>query len=113
VGYINAHGTSTEANDRIEATAIHRVFGDRRVPVSSCKSMIGHTLGAAGAIEAAATVLAVREGLLPPTINHEIPDPACDLDVVPNQARLSAIEAALSNAFGFGGQNVVLAFTRA
>jgi 3-oxoacyl-[acyl-carrier-protein] synthase II len=113
VGYINAHGTSTEANDRIEAVAIHRVFGDRRVPVSSCKSMIGHTLGAAGAIEAAATVLAVREGVLPPTINHEIPDPACDLDVVPNQARPAAIEAALSNAFGFGGQNVVLAFTRA
>lgn len=111
VGYINAHGTSTPANDRTESTAIARVFG-APPPVSSIKSMIGHTLGAAGAIEAAATALAVRHGVLPPTINYTTPDPDCPLDVVPNEARAVPLAAAISNSFGFGGQNGVLAFTR-
>jgi len=113
VGYINAHGTSTKANDRIETIAIKRAFGESagRIPVSSCKSMIGHTLGAAGAVEAAATVLALKEGVLPPTINYENPDPECDLDYIPNTAREKRVTAALSNAFGFGGQNCVLAFS--
>jgi 3-oxoacyl-[acyl-carrier-protein] synthase II len=113
IGYINAHGTSTKANDRIETIAIKRAFGDLapRVPVSSCKSMIGHTLGAAGAVEAAATVLALKEGVLPPTINYENPDPECDLDYIPNTAREKRVKAAISNAFGFGGQNCVLAFS--
>jgi len=112
IGYINAHGTSTRANDRIETIAIKQAFGDLayQVPVSSSKSMIGHTLGAAGAVEAAATVLTVKEGVLPPTINYTTPDPECDLDYIPNQARETRVKAALSNAFGFGGQNCVLAF---
>ena len=113
IGYVNAHGTSTKANDRIETIAIRRVFGDSPVPVSSTKSMIGHTLGAAGAIEAAATVLAVHHGVLPPTINHDTPDPDCDLDVVPNEAREVSISAAMTNAFGFGGQNGVLVICKA
>ena len=112
IGYINAHGTSTKVNDRIETIAIRRVFGDRSIPVSSNKSMIGHTLGAAGAIEAVATVLTVHYGILPPTINYEIKDPECDLDVVPNEAREVSISAAISNAFGFGGQNGVLVFAK-
>ena len=112
IGYINAHGTSTKVNDRIETIAIRRVFGDRSVPVSSNKSMIGHTLGAAGAIEAVATALTVHYGILPPTINYETKDPECDLDVVPNEAREESISAAISNAFGFGGQNVVLVFAK-
>lgn len=112
VGYINAHGTSTKVNDKIESIAIHNVFKDRNVPVSSNKSMIGHTLGAAGAIEAAATVLTVHHGILPPTINYETKDPECDLDVVPNEAREASINVAISNAFGFGGQNGVLVFTK-
>jgi len=112
VGYINAHGTSTQVNDRVETTAIRCVFGDRRVPVSSNKSMIGHTLGAAGAIEAAATVLSLHHGILPPTINYETPDPKCDLDIVPNEARDASIDVAASNAFGFGGQNAVLVFAK-
>ena len=112
IGYVNAHGTSTKVNDKIETIAIHRVFGDRRVPVSSNKSMIGHALSAAGAIEAAATVLTVRHGILPPTINYETKDPECDLDVVPNVAREAKINAAISNSFGFGGQNGVLVFTK-
>jgi 3-oxoacyl-[acyl-carrier-protein] synthase II len=112
VGYINAHGTSTRANDEIETKAIKRVFGDTayNIPISSSKSMIGHTLGAAGAVEAAATVLALKEGVLPPTINYEYADPECDLDYIPNQARETRAGAALSNSFGFGGQNCVLAF---
>ncbi len=110
IGYINAHGTSTKVNDKTEALAIRRVFGDRSIPVSSNKSMIGHTLGAAGAIEAAATVLSIYHGILPPTINYETKDPECDLDVIRNEAREVSIKAAVSNAFGFGGQNGVLVF---
>ncbi|OGL09828.1 MAG: beta-ketoacyl-[acyl-carrier-protein] synthase II [Candidatus Rokubacteria bacterium RIFCSPLOWO2_02_FULL_72_37] len=114
VGYINAHGTSTEYNDKFETLAIKRVFGDHayRLAVSSTKSMTGHLLGAAGGIEAIATVLALHHGLLPPTINYEVPDPACDLDYVPNQARKQDVEFALSNAFGFGGTNATLAFRK-
>ncbi|MFP4206223.1 MAG: beta-ketoacyl-ACP synthase II [Spirochaetaceae bacterium] len=113
VGYINAHGTSTPANDRTETLAIKRAFGRQayRIPVSSVKSMIGHTLGAAGAVEAVATVLALSEGVLPPTINYTTPDPDCDLDYVPNEAREVRVRAALSNSFGFGGQNSALLFT--
>jgi nodulation protein E len=112
VGYINAHGTATEANDRMEAAAIHAVFGSHAgaLPVSSTKSMHGHTLGAAGAIEAVATVLALRNGVLPPTANHSEADPECDLDVIPNQAREAKVEVALSQSFAFGGLNAVLAF---
>ncbi|HEY1203330.1 MAG TPA: beta-ketoacyl-[acyl-carrier-protein] synthase family protein [Bryobacteraceae bacterium] len=114
VGYINAHGTATPANDPTEAGAIRLVFGAHagRIPVSSTKSMHGHALGAAGAIEAVATVLALRNRLLPPTANFEEPDPQCDLDVVPNQARPAEPEWALSNSFAFGGLNAVLAFRR-
>lgn len=111
VRYINAHGTSTPANDRTETIAIRRVF-PAPPAVSSIKSMIGHTLGAAGAIEAAATALTIAHGIIPPTINYETPDPECDLDVVPNVARRVDVQAALSNSFGFGGQNGVLAFKR-
>src|SRR5881296_3079852 len=112
VGYVNAHGTSTPYNDKFETIAIKRVFGDhaRRLAVSSTKSMTGHLLGAAGGIEAIATVLALHHGVLPPTINYETPDPDCDLDYVPNQARKQNVEVALSNAFGFGGTNATLAF---
>src|SRR5262249_2932296 len=114
VGYINAHGTSTPYNDRFETLAIKRVFGDhaRSVAVSSTKSMTGHLLGAAGGIEAIATVLAIYHGILPPTINYETPDPECDLDYVPNHARPQDVEVALSNAFGFGGTNATLAFRK-
>lgn len=111
IGYINAHGTSTKVNDKTETLAIQKVFGDIKIPVSSIKSMIGHTLGAAGAIEAAATVLTIHHGILPPTINYEFKDPECDLDVIPNHARPVKIKAAISNSFGFGGQNGVLLFT--
>ena len=114
VGYINAHGTSTPYNDKFETLAIKRVFGEhaKRVPVSSTKSMTGHLLGAAGGIEAIATTLAIHHGVLPPTINYEKPDPECDLDYVPNQARKQDVEVALSNAFGFGGTNATLAFRK-
>ncbi len=114
IGYINAHGTSTMA-DAIETRAIKAVFGERayRIPVSSTKSMTGHLLGAAGGIEAVFSILALYHGILPPTINLETPDPACDLDYVPNKARPAAIEAALSNSFGFGGVNACLIFRRA
>ncbi len=114
VGYINAHGTSTPYNDKFETMAIKRVFGDhaQRLAVSSTKSMTGHLLGAAGGIEAIATTLALHHGVLPPTINYEHPDPECDLDYVPNQARKQDIEVAASNAFGFGGTNATLIFGR-
>jgi 3-oxoacyl-[acyl-carrier-protein] synthase II len=114
VDYINAHGTSTPYNDKFETMAIKRVFGEhaRALAVSSTKSMTGHLLGAAGGIEAIATVLALYHGVLPPTINQETPDPDCDLDYVPNQARPRQAEVALSNAFGFGGTNATLVFRR-
>jgi nodulation protein E len=114
VGYINAHGTGTPVNDPIESAAIRKVFGDHaeRLAVSSTKSMHGHALGAAGAIEAVATVLALRHGIAPPTANFTEPDPECDLCVVPNQARRLDTGAALSNSFAFGGLNAVLAFRR-
>lgn len=110
IDYINAHGTGTPENDKMEYLGITNVFGDRahNLPVSSNKSMIGHTLTAAGAVEAVFTLTTLREGLLPPTINYEVPDPAIELDVVPNQARKASPEIALSNSFGFGGQNVSL-----
>jgi nodulation protein E len=112
IGYINAHGTATQANDAAETSAIRAVFGKHadRLAVSSTKSMHGHTLGAAGAIEAVATLLALHHGILPPTANYTEPDPACDLDVVPNKARRAQVEFALSNSFAFGGLNAVLAF---
>ncbi len=112
IGYINAHGTGTLANDATETAAIRQVFGAHadRLAVSSTKSMHGHTLGAAGAIEAAATLLALHHGILPPTANFTEPDSACDLDVIPNTARPAATEFALSNSFAFGGLNAVLAF---
>jgi nodulation protein E len=112
IGYINAHGTATQANDATETAGIRQVFGDHadRLAVSSTKSMHGHTLGAAGAIEAVATLLALWHGILPPTANYHELDPACDLDVIPNQAREKQVEYALSNSFAFGGLNAVLAF---
>ena len=112
IGYINAHGTATEANDSTEVAAIRGVFGAHadRLAISSTKSMHGHTLGAAGAIEAVTTVMALRDGVLPPTVNYTTPDPACDLDVIPHTARNVRVEAALSNSFAFGGLNAVLAF---
>ncbi len=114
VDYINAHGTSTPLNDKTETYAIRQVFGEHadKLAVSSSKSMIGHALGAAGGIEALFTVLALREGILPPTINYEDPDPDCDLDYVPNESRKAPIRAALSNSFGFGGTNTTLALAR-
>ena len=114
VGYINAHGTSTPYNDKFETIAIKRVFGGhaKKLAVSSTKSMTGHLLGAAGGIEAIATAFALHHGMLPPTMNYEKPDPDCDLDYIPNQARKQEIEVALSNAFGFGGTNATLAFKK-
>lgn len=114
VGYINAHGTSTPLNDANETRAIKTVFGDhaKKMMVSSTKSMIGHCLGAAGGIEAVVTALSLARGIITPTINYTTPDPECDLDYVPNQAREVRVEAALSNSFGFGGTNAVLALAR-
>ena len=114
VGYINAHGTSTLYNDKFETIAIKRLFGEHagRLAVSSTKSMTGHLLGAAGGVEAIATTLALHHGILPPTINYEKPDPECDLDYIPNQARKQDVDFALSNAFGFGGTNATLAFKK-
>ena len=114
VGYINAHGTSTPYNDKFETIAIKRVFGEhaKKVPISSTKSMTGHLLGAAGGIEAIATAFAIHHGVLPPTINYDTPDPDCDLDYIPNQARKQEVEVALTNAFGFGGTNATLALKK-
>ncbi|WP_043338134.1 beta-ketoacyl-ACP synthase [Belnapia moabensis] len=108
ISYVNAHGTGTPENDKMETLGMRAVFGDAPPPISSNKSMIGHTLSAAGAIEAVASLLTIRDGMLPPTINHEVPDPAIALDVVPNVARAAKVERVLSNSFGFGGQNVCL-----
>jgi 3-oxoacyl-[acyl-carrier-protein] synthase II len=114
VHYINAHGTSTPYNDKFETLAIKRVFGEHahRLAISSTKSMTGHLLGAAGGIEAIASLLALHHGVLPPTINYDTPDPECDLDYVPNQARKQDLEVVLSNAFGFGGTNATLVFRK-
>jgi 3-oxoacyl-[acyl-carrier-protein] synthase II len=114
VGYVNAHGTSTPIGDTIETTALKRVFGERakKVPISSTKSMTGHLLGGAGGLEAGISVLALRDQILPPTVNYENPDPECDLDYVPNTARKAIVEYALSNSFGFGGTNASLIFKR-
>jgi 3-oxoacyl-[acyl-carrier-protein] synthase II len=114
VGYINAHGTSTPYNDANETKAIKSVFGEhaRKLAVSSTKSMTGHMLGAAGGAEAVVSILALQRGVLPPTINYTTPDPECDLDYVPNQAREIRVDAAMSNSFGFGGTNAVLLFKR-
>jgi len=114
VSYINAHGTSTPYNDRLETLAIKKVFGDhaRKLAVSSTKSMTGHLLGGAGGLEAGITVLALRDQMLPPTINLDNPDPDCDLDYVPNQARRAEVEYALSNSFGFGGTNAAVLLKR-
>ncbi|HEV7510301.1 MAG TPA: beta-ketoacyl-ACP synthase II [Candidatus Acidoferrum sp.] len=114
IGYVNAHGTSTPLGDVIETRALKRVFGDRakKVPISSTKSMTGHLLGGAGGLEAGISVLALRDQVIPPTINLESPDPECDLDYVPNVARKTTLDYALSNSFGFGGTNAALIFKR-
>jgi 3-oxoacyl-[acyl-carrier-protein] synthase II len=116
VGYVNAHGTSTPLNDAAETAAIKAVLGDEvahRVAVSSTKSMTGHMLGAAGAVEGAVCALAIANGMVPPTIHYETPDPDCDLDCVPNEARELDVRLAISNSFGFGGHNAVVAFRAA
>ena len=114
VDYINAHGTSTPAGDVVESLAVKRVFADHsyKLAISSTKSMVGHMLGAAGGVEAIFSVLAMRDQVAPPTINLDNPDPACDLDYVPNTARQMKIDIALSNSFGFGGTNGTLIFKR-
>ncbi|MBU1226314.1 MAG: beta-ketoacyl-ACP synthase II [Actinobacteria bacterium] len=113
IGYINAHGTSTRANDATETAAIKSVFGSHAgsVPISSTKSMTGHLLGGAGALESLVCILAIRDGVVPPTINYQTPDPECDLDYVPNEARRVVVTSAMTNSFGFGGHNVSLVFT--
>lgn len=112
IDYINAHGTSTPANDKNETAAIKEVFGANVPPVSSIKGQIGHCLGAAGAIEAVVCLMAMRDEILPPTINYENPDPDCDLDYIPNVARKCKVEYAMSNSFGFGGTNGSVIFKR-
>jgi len=107
VDYISAHGTGTQANDRAECAAIKEVFGTRhgKIPISSIKSMLGHTMGAASALEAITCALVVKNGLMPPTINYETPDPECDIDCVPNQSRSGSVDIALNNSYAFGGNN--------
>jgi len=114
IGYINAHGTSTQVNDRVETVAIKKIFGAHayKVPVSSSKSMLGHLIAAAGAVELITCIMAIQHGVLPPTINYEVPDPECDLDYIPNTAREKRVDHVLSNSFGFGGQNVSLVVSR-
>jgi 3-oxoacyl-(acyl-carrier-protein) synthase len=114
LGYINAHGTGTQLNDQSETRAVKAAFGEKAytIPISSTKSMTGHMMGATGALEAIFCVHAVREGILPPTIHYETPDPECDLDYIPNKAREKKIDLAISNAFGFGGHNAVLAIRK-
>ncbi|MBU0671732.1 MAG: beta-ketoacyl-[acyl-carrier-protein] synthase II, partial [Candidatus Margulisbacteria bacterium] len=110
IDYINAHGTSTALNDKYETMAIKTVFGEKakQIPISSNKSMIGHLLGATGAVELIASILTINMGIIPPTINYQTPDPECDLDYVPNQARKQNVDIAMSNSFGFGGHNAIL-----
>ena len=114
IGYINAHGTSTSLNDKSESAAIKSVFGERayKIPVSSTKSMTGHLLGASGALEAIVCTQVLLNNILPPTINYETPDPACDLDYIPNQPRKAEPVHVMSNSFGFGGHNATLVFSR-
>jgi 3-oxoacyl-[acyl-carrier-protein] synthase II len=114
IGYCNAHGTSTQVNDRVETLALKKAFGEHayKLPTSSSKSMLGHLIAAAGAVELITCVLAIRQSVLPPTINYETPDPECDLDYVPNQAREKRVDHVLSNSFGFGGQNISLIVSR-
>jgi 3-oxoacyl-[acyl-carrier-protein] synthase II len=114
IHYINAHGTSTNVNDKVETLAIKRVFGDQayKIPISSTKSMMGHLIAAAGATELIICLLAIRDNALPPTINYETPDPDCDLDYIPNQGRQARCDNAVTNSFGFGGQNITLIASR-
>jgi 3-oxoacyl-[acyl-carrier-protein] synthase II len=114
VQYINAHGTSTPLNDKTETMILKKIFGDAayKIPISSTKSMIGHLIGAAGSVELIATLLAMENEEIPPTINYSVPDPECDLDYVPNQSRKKKIEVAMKNSFGFGGKNSVLVLGR-